>query len=304
MKKKDLLGLKDLSKAEIQMILDVAAEMKKILVSGNKKAPQLIGKSMVSMFFENSTRTRTSFELACRYLGGHCENLDLNASSLNKGETLLDTVKNIDRMGTDLMVIRHRSGGVPKFVAEHVNASVINAGDGMNEHPTQALLDMFTMRDYFDGLSGLKVAIVGDLKHSRVVRSNVYGLSKFGSEIFVAGPQTLIPEEMEKFPSVTVCASVEEAVKNADVVMGLRLQKERMQAGLIPSEGEYAKFYGINEENLKLAKPNAILLHPGPVNRGVELTNEVCDAAQSKIYEQVTNGVAVRMAVLYLATRG
>ena len=303
LKNKDLLGLKDTPKEEIQLILDVAEEMKKIVRSPHKKSPYFAGKSMAALFYENSTRTKSSFEFACSYMGGVYSSLNVATSSVNKGESILDTLKTIDSFGTDVIVIRHSMSGVPHVYAPHVRAHIVNAGDGLNEHPTQALLDMLTMRERYDTFRGLKVAILGDVKHSRVARSNVWGLSKMGAEIRICGPGTLLPSGVEKLPGVTVCATVEEAVRDADVVMGLRLQLERMTKGLIPSMGEYHRYFGVDEDMLAKAKKGALLLHPGPVNRNVELSFDVVDCRQSMINEQVTNGVAVRMAVMYLLTR-
>ena len=303
LKNKDLLGLKDTPKEEIQLILDVAEEMKKIVRSPHKKSPYFAGKSMATLFYENSTRTKSSFEFACSYMGGVYSSLNVATSSVNKGESILDTLKTIDSFGTDVIVIRHSMSGVPHVYAPHVRAHIVNAGDGLNEHPTQALLDMLTMRERYDTFRGLKVAILGDVKHSRVARSNVRGLSKMGAEIRICGPGTLLPSGVEKLPGVTVCATVEEAVRDADVVMGLRLQLERMTKGLIPSMGEYHRYFGVDEDMLAKAKKGALLLHPGPVNRNVELSFDVVDCRQSMINEQVTNGVAVRMAVMYLLTR-
>ena len=303
LKNKDLLGLKDTPKEEIQLILDVAEEMKKIVRSPHKKSPYFAGKSMATLFYENSTRTKSSFEFACSYMGGVYSSLNVATSSVNKGESILDTLKTIDSFGTDVIVIRHSMSGVPHVYAPHVRAHIVNAGDGLNEHPTQALLDMLTMRERYDTFRGLKVAILGDVKHSRVARSNVWGLSKMGAEIRICGPGTLLPSGVEKLPGVTVCATVEEAVRDADVVMGLRLQLERMTKGLIPSMGEYHRYFGVDEDMLAKAKKGALLLHPGPVNRNVELSFDVVDCRQSMINEQVTSGVAVRMAVMYLLTR-
>lgn len=303
LKNKDLLGLKDTPKEEIQLILDVADEMKKIVRSPHKKSPYFAGKSMATLFYENSTRTKSSFEFACSYMGGVYSSLNVATSSVNKGESILDTLKTIDSFGTDVIVIRHSMSGVPHVYAPHVRAHIINAGDGINEHPTQALLDMLTMRQKYDTFGGLQVAIVGDVKHSRVARSNIWGLSKMGAKVRLFGPGTLMPVAVENLPGVTVCSSMEEAVTGADVVMGLRLQLERMTKGLIPSMGEYHKYFGVDEDMLAKAANGALLLHPGPVNRNVELSFDVVDGKQSMINEQVTNGVAVRMAVMYLLTR-
>jgi len=301
---KHLLGLSDVSAAEIEQILDLAAEMKTRIKGDNKKDSRLVGKSMVNLFYENSTRTRLSFELAGKYLGADVANIAASSSSVSKGESLIDTAKTIDAMQADVIVMRHQNSGAAKIVSENVAASVINAGDGMNEHPTQALLDMFTILESKGRIEGLKVAIVGDVAHSRVARSNIYGLTKMGANVSLAAPETLIPQGIEKLAqssgSCAVYTDIEEAISGADVVMALRIQQERLKSALFPSLGEYAKCFGINDDRLKLAKSDAILLHPGPVNRGVELTTSVADGAQSLINEQVTNGVAVRMAVLEL----
>jgi aspartate carbamoyltransferase catalytic subunit len=301
-KRKDLLGLKDLSAEEIEYILDTAMTMKMILTSNNKRTPHLQGKSIVTLFYENSTRTRLSFELASKYMGASSANISSNLSSVQKGESLIDTGKTIDKMGTDVIIIRHPMSGSAKLLANNVKASVINAGDGMNEHPTQALLDMYTIREAKGSLKGLKVAIIGDIYHSRVARSNIWGMIKLGAEVSVAGPATLLPPFMEKI-GAKVYSTVQEALIDADVVMGLRIQKERQKKGLFPTIREYSRFFGLDEKRLMLAKEDAIILHPGPVNRGVELTTSVIDGEQSLINEQVTNGVAIRMALLYLLTR-
>ena len=302
LKSKDLLGLKDLTAEEIQYILNTAKTMKVILLSKNKKAPHLQGKSIITLFYENSTRTRLSFELASKYLSANAANISVAASSVAKGETLIDTGKTIDMMGADVIVIRHSMSGAPHLLARNVKASVINAGDGMNEHPTQALLDMFTIIEKKGSLKGLKVAIIGDIYHSRVARSNIWGMPTLGAEVSVAGPSTLMPPELDK-TGVKVFTTVQEALIDADVVMGLRIQKERQKSGLFPSLREYSRFFGLDEKRLKLAKEDALILHPGPVNRGVELPSSVIDSERSFINEQVTNGVAVRMALLYLLTR-
>lgn len=299
---KHLLGLKDVSAEEITAILDLADTMKKRLDKDVKKFDELNGKSVITVFFENSTRTRLSFELASKYLGAAAANITASGSSVAKGETLIDTVKTINMMAADILIIRHSSSGAPALVAENVDCSVINAGDGMNEHPTQALLDMLTIRERKGGIKGLKVAITGDIKHSRVARSNIYGLKKLGAEVCLAGPATLLPSKLEDM-GVRVYTDVEKAIEGADVVMGLRIQLERQKSGNFPTVREYSKLFGVNEERMKLAKPDAILLHPGPVNRGVELTTEVIDGAQSCINEQVKSGVAVRMAVLTMLAK-
>ena len=301
--KQDLLGLKDLSAEEIMNILDTAKSMKMILTNPSKKTPHLQGKTVVNLFYENSTRTRLSFELAAKYMSANAANISASGSSVAKGETLIDTAETINAMGTDILVMRHNMSGAPHLIAPLVSASVVNAGDGMNEHPTQALLDMFTMIEKKGSINGLKVAIVGDITHSRVVRSNIYGLKKLGAEVTVGGPSTLMPQGMEEM-GVKVFTTVHEAIVDADVVMGLRIQLERQKKGLFPSIREYNRFFGIDETRLKFAKEDALLMHPGPVNRGVEFSSSVIDGPQSVINEQVTNGVAVRMAVMYLLSRG
>lgn len=301
-KHKDLLSLRDVEREEIEMILSTAASMRPLLESPTKKTAHLQGKSIVTLFYENSTRTRMSFELASKYMSAAAANISASASSVAKGETLIDTGKTLDRMGTDVIIIRHPMSGAPHLLAQHVNAAVINAGDGVNEHPTQALLDMFTIKRHKGHLDGLKVAIIGDVNHSRVARSNIFGLHTMGAEVALCAPPTLMPVQMEEL-GVKTYTRVEEAVEGADVVMGLRIQKERQEEGNFPSLREYSAFFGINEENLRYAKPDALVMHPGPMNRGVEITSDVADSEQSVINEQVTSGVAVRMALLYLLTR-
>lgn len=296
---KDLLGLAGKSKEEIGEILNTALEMRKKLERGEKNMPDLKGKSVVTLFYENSTRTRVSFEFAAKFLSAAVVNISAAASSVAKGESLIDTGKTLDAMKTDMIVIRHPMGGAPGLLAGNVSSSVINAGDGMNEHPTQALLDMTSMLLHFGSLEGLKVAVIGDIKHSRVAKSNIFGLTKMGAEVSVFGPATLVPAEAERL-GCTRAASREDALRGAHVVMGLRIQLERQQGGLFPSLSEYHRFYGIDPEHLALADKNAIVMHPGPVNRGVELASSVIDGASSKIEDQVLSGVAVRMAVLKL----
>jgi len=302
LKSKDLLGLKDLSEQEIEYILDTAKTMKYIITSNNKKTPHLQGKSIVTLFYENSTRTRLSFELASKYMSSSSANISASVSSVAKGESLIDTGRTIDMMGTDVIVIRHPQSGAPHLLAKHVKASVINAGDGMNEHPTQALLDMFTIREKKGTFKGLKVAILGDIYHSRVARSNIWGLTKMGAEVSLAGPATLLPPGIEK-TGAKVYSTIHEALIDADVVMSLRLQLERQKKALFPTIREYSRFFGLDDNRLRLAKKDALIMHPGPMNRGVELTSQVADHDNSVINEQVTNGVAVRMALLYLLTR-
>lgn len=301
--KQDLLGLKDLTADQIKHILDTAATMKELVKSPNKKAPHLQGKTVVNLFYENSTRTRLSFELAAKYMSANAANITASGSSVAKGETLIDTAETINAMGTDILVMRHSMSGAPHLLSPLVSASVVNAGDGMNEHPTQALLDMLTIKEHKGHIEGLKVAIVGDVYHSRVVRSNIYGLTKLGAEVSVGGPSTLMPMGIEEM-GVKVFDNVHEAIVDADVVMGLRIQLERQKKGLFPSIREYFRFFGIDEQRLRLAKPDAIVMHPGPVNRGVELSTSVIDGSRSVITDQVTSGVAVRMAVMYMLSRG
>ena len=302
LKRKDILGLYELSAEEIDEILTVGMNMKKLLRQNIKKLPHLQGKSVTTLFYENSTRTRCSFELAAKYMGAHVVNIATESSSVKKGETLVDTGKTLDAMKNDVIVIRHPMGGAPKLLAQTVKAHVVNAGDGMNEHPSQALLDMLTMRENFGEIKGLKVAILGDISHSRVAKSNLFGLKKLGAEVTMYAPRTLMPAGLDRM-GAKVCTSREEAVEGADVVMGLRIQLERQHAGNFPSLGEYAKFYGVNDEVMKYAKKGALVMHPGPVNRGVELTSALIDGDTSRIEEQVLSGIAVRMAMLFLLTK-
>ena len=301
--KQDLLGLRGLTSSQIMGILDKAAEMKKVVLSNNKKIYNLQGKTVVNMFYENSTRTRTSFELAAKYMGANVANIAAGASSVQKGETLIDTAETLNAMGTDILVMRHNMSGAPNVIAPIIDAAVVNAGDGMNEHPTQALLDMLTMLEYKGHIEGLKVAIIGDVYHSRVVRSNIYGLTSLGAEVSLGGPTTLMPKDIEKM-GVKVYDNVHEAIVDADVVMGLRIQLERQKKGLFPSVREYFRFFGIDDSRLKLAKPDAIVMHPGPVNRVVELSTSVIVGDRSVITNQVTSGVAVRMAVMDTIVNG
>lgn len=299
LRSKDLLGLEHLEPDEINLILDMAKDMKKIVQSNMKRVNYLQGRSVITLFYENSTRTRVSFELAAKYMGAHAVNVSVSTSSVAKGETLIDTGKTLDVMGSDIVVIRHSQPGAPHLLAKHINASVINAGDGMHEHPTQALLDMFTMQEAKGGLEGLTVAIIGDIMHSRVARSNIIGLGKMGAKVRVFAPATLLPIGIENM-GCQICSSLEEAISDADVIMGLRIQKERLKKALIPSTEEYARFFGLDVHHLAAAKKDVLVMHPGPVNRGVEMTSLLIDSDQSRINEQVTNGVAVRMALLYL----
>ncbi len=302
LKRKDLLGLRDLSKDEMLQILGTAVEMKEIIESGDKKTGHLVGKNVVTLFYENSTRT--SFETAAKIMSANCTSISASASSVQKGETLIDTGLNLDSLLTDIIVLRHNMSGAPHLLARNVRASVINGGDGMNEHPTQALLDIFTMREEFgDDLRGLKVVIAGDVKHSRVARSNIWGLSKLGALVTVVAPRTMLPLEIEK-TGVGVSDDLDEAIAGANVVMGLRVQLERQNASLLPSVSEYMRFYGITDSRMAKADAQAILMHPGPLNRNVEVGSSAADGDNSRILKQVTNGVAVRMALMYLLTGG
>lgn len=302
LKRKDLLGLYDVSAEEIDEILQNGMAMKKLLRQNIKKLPHLQGKSVTTLFYENSTRTRCSFELAAKYMGAHVVNIAAESSSVKKGETLVDTGKTLDAMKSDVFVIRHTMGGAPALLAKTVKGHVVNAGDGMNEHPSQALLDMLTMRENFPTLEGLQVAILGDIRHSRVAKSNLFGLKKMGADVRLYAPKTLLPAGLDQM-GAKVCSSREEAVDGADVVMGLRIQLERQHAGNFPSLGEYAKFYGVDDGVMKYAKKGALVMHPGPVNRGVELTSALIDGDTSRIEEQVLSGIAVRMAILFLLTK-
>lgn len=295
---KDLVGIKELSKDKIELILNTASSFKDVLKRDIKKVPALRGKTVVNLFFEPSTRTKTSFELAEKRLSTDVLNFSVPTSSVVKGESLFDTIKTIEAYGVDFIVIRHSSSGAPHFIARHVDASVINAGDGINEHPTQALLDAFSIIERRGSLEGLNIAIVGDILHSRVAKSNIYLLSKFGAKIRLIGPPTLIPGM--KDCNVEVFYEMDEGLKDVDVIMMLRIQMERQGKGFFPSTLEYFKKWGLDMRRLKLAKKDAIVMHPGPMNRGVEISSEVADSKQSIILEQVTNGLAVRMAVMYL----
>ncbi|NPV29764.1 MAG: aspartate carbamoyltransferase catalytic subunit [Firmicutes bacterium] len=303
LKRKDILGLRDLSVEEINLILDTAEPMKEILAREIKKVPTLRGRSVVTLFYEPSTRTRTSFELAAKYLSADTASISVATSSVQKGESLRDTAKTIEVMGADAIIIRHSVSGAPHFLARMVDARVINAGDGAHEHPTQALLDMFTIREKKGRLAGLKVAILGDITHSRVARSNIWGLTKMGAEVRVVGPPTLMPPFIQDL-GVKVFYRCEEGLEGADVINVLRIQLERQQRGLFPSIREYTRLFGLDERKLRYAKPDVLVLHPGPVNRGIEISPEVQDGPHSVINEQVTNGVAVRMALLYLLMSG
>ncbi|HUI31838.1 MAG TPA: aspartate carbamoyltransferase catalytic subunit [Candidatus Acidoferrales bacterium] len=296
---KNLLGLRDLSREEILEILDTARSFREVLERPIKKVPTLQGTTVVNLFFESSTRTRISFELAERRLSADVVNFAASGSSVSKGETLKDTARNIEAMKTDVVVVRHSSTGAPHFLSRLLKSPVINAGDGINEHPTQGLLDMFTMLEKFGDLKGLRVCIVGDIQHSRVARSNIFGLTKLGAEVAVCGPKTLIPNYLEQF-CVKTFYDIDEAIAWADVLNVLRIQLEREAGGDFPSIREYRLYWGINRARLERAKKSVVVMHPGPINRGVELDADVADGKASLILDQVTNGVAVRMAVLYL----
>lgn len=299
---KDLLGLENLSVAQIETVLDVARPMKNLFTRSIKKVPALRGKTVALVFFEPSTRTRGSFELAAKRLSADTLNFTASTSSVTKGESLIDTAKTYEAMKVDFMVVRHAASGAPGLIAGAVKARVINAGDGSHEHPTQGLLDIFTIREKKKKIEGLKVVILGDILHSRVARSNLWGLTKLGAKVTVCGPATLIPTGLTEIfgAQVSVSTDLDEALADADVINVLRLQRERQQGAYFPTVREYTELFGLNTERLQKAKPDCLVLHPGPMNRGVEISSEVADGPQSQILEQVTNGIAVRMAVLYL----
>jgi aspartate carbamoyltransferase catalytic subunit len=301
--KKDLLSIDDLSADEIYRVLETATAMREIGERPIKKVPTLRGKTVVNLFYEPSTRTRTSFEIAEKRLSADTLNIAVAASSVLKGETLADTAMNIEAMSPDMIVLRHASSGAGHLLSRICRSRIINAGDGLHEHPTQALLDAFTIRQHKHEIAGLKVSIIGDLMHSRVLRSNVLLLTKLGAHVFVSGPPTLVPRGIETL-GVTVAGTIDEAVRDADVVMMLRIQQERMQGAYFPSLREYFNLFGLTEERVRRAKRDVIIMHPGPMNRGVEIASEVADGPYSVILEQVANGVAVRMAVLYLLAGG
>ena len=302
MRKKDLLGIRELSSIEINHLLDMAKEEKPKIRNKNMRDNSLKNFSLTTLFYENSTRTKLSFLLAGEYLGAMADDLNIATSSVAKGETLIDTGLTLDRMGTNIIIIRHGMVGSAHLLARNVNASVINGGDGSNEHPTQALLDLFTIQEHKGGFKGLKVVILGDIANSRVARSNIFGLTKLGADVTLAGPATLVSNNMEAL-GVTVTNNIKHAIKDADVIMGLRVQLERQKASYFPSLAEYSHFFGLNAGHLEYAKEDALIMHPGPVNRGVELSTDLIDGERSIIYDQVENGIAVRMAILkYLAT--
>ncbi len=304
LKSKDVLGLQNMSREEIELILHTTKSMREIVDRPIKKLPTLRGMSIINLFYEASTRTRTSFELAGKYLGADTVNIATSSSSIVKGESLLDTGKTLEAMGVNMIVIRHPHAGAPQLLAKNLSASIINAGDGTHEHPTQALLDIFTIQEKKGDLKGLTVAIIGDIFHSRVARSNLWGLLKMGAKVRLCGPPTLLPKEVFESLGASCYYRIEEALEGADVVMVLRVQKERQDKGLLPSMREYAKYYCVNEKRIKLANADALVMHPGPMNRGIEISSAVADSVQGVIEEQVTNGVAVRMALLYLLSGG
>src|SRR5688572_20482553 len=300
---KDLLGLEHLSGDQIRLILDTAEPFKEISERAIKKVPTLRGATVVNLFFEASTRTRVSFEFAEKRMSADTVSIAASGSSVQKGETLVDTARILEAMRIDMVVMRHGASGAASFLAERIESNVINAGDGTHEHPTQGLLDLLTLRDHFKKLAGLKVCIVGDVLHSRVARSNIWGLKKMGAQVAVCGPRSLLPNAIDEF-GVTVFNRVEEAIEWADALNILRLQLERMQAGYIPSVREYNRVFGVTRERLEQARRDVLILHPGPMNRGVEIDSDVADGPFSVILDQVTNGVAIRMAVLYLLSGG
>ena len=305
-KLKHLLGIRELSADQIVHLLDTAESFRDISKREIKKVPALRGRTVINLFFEPSTRTRTSFEIAAKRLSADAVNISVSTSSVSKGETLLDTARNLEAMAPDCIVIRHSAAGAPQHLAHACGAAIVNAGDGAHEHPTQALLDALTIREHKGRIAGLKVAIVGDVLHSRVARSNIYLLSKLGATVRVSGPATLVPREFAELieQGVRVERRIEDAIADADVVMILRVQRERQTDAFFPSMREYAVHYGLHQRQLDLAADDAIVMHPGPMNRGIEISSEIADGGRSLILDQVTNGVAVRMAVLYLLAGG
>jgi aspartate carbamoyltransferase catalytic subunit len=299
--RKHLLGLEELSREEILAILDTAESFAEVSTRSRKKVPALQGRIVFNLFFENSTRTRTSFSLAAKRLSADTQDFSASVSSLSKGESFIDTAKNIEAMGADVMVVRHPTPGAPHLLSKHVRSSIINAGDGAHEHPTQGLLDLMTIRRAKGQVAGLTVGLVGDIAHSRVARSNIWGLTKLGARVILCGPPTLVPRGFERI-GCEVAYHLDEILPRCDVVNVLRIQFERQERGLFPSVAEYSRFYGMTQERLVRAKPDLLLLAPGPINRGVELTPEVADGPHSAILDQVSNGLAVRMAVLYLVS--
>ncbi|MFA5293053.1 MAG: aspartate carbamoyltransferase catalytic subunit [Phycisphaerae bacterium] len=300
--RKHLIGLRELSREEIEYILDTAQGFEQVSTRSIKKAPTLRGKVVVNLFFEDSTRTRNSFTLAANRLSADVIEFTQKSSSVSKGETLLDTARNLEAMGIDIVVIRHSAGGAPKFLSRNINACVVNAGDGYCEHPTQGLLDTFTIRKIKGSLEGLKIAIVGDIAHSRVARSDIYAMTKLGAEVTLVGPPTLMPAKVSQLP-VQVSYSLDAVIGQVDVINMLRIQFERMGTNPFPSIKEYSHYFGLTVERMKKAKKDILVMHPGPINRGVEIESEVADGTNSVILQQVTNGLAVRMAVLFLVNQ-
>ncbi len=300
--RKHLVGLRDLSRQELEFILDTAKGFEEISTRSIKKAPTLRGKVVVNMFFEDSTRTRNSFSLAASRLSADVIEFTKKSSAVNKGETLIDTARNLEAMGVDIVVIRHNAGGAPALLARSINACVVNAGDGFNEHPTQALLDVYTIRQARGSLEGLKVGIVGDISHSRVARSNIYAMTQLGAEVTLIGPPTLMPAKVRDLP-VKVSYSLDEVIEELDVINMLRIQFERMGGNPFPSVREYSHFFGLTVERMQRAKKDILVMHPGPMNRGVEIESEVADGPNSVILKQVANGLAIRMAVLFLVNQ-
>jgi len=303
LERKNILDMASLSVDEISTILDTADSMKEISQRSVKKVPTLRGKTVVLFFYEPSTRTRISFDIAAKRLSADSLSISASSSSMVKGETLIDTARNLEAMNPDVIVIRHSSAGAPHMLARMISPCIINAGDGMHAHPTQSLLDLMTVRENKGEVKGLRIAIIGDISHSRVARSNCIGFTKMGADVIISGPQTMIPKGIETL-GVSVTHNVEDAICDADVVMMLRIQKERQKSFLFPSEREYAKVYGLSNKRLESAKDDVLIMHPGPINRGVEIAPEVADGPYSIILDQVTNGVAVRMALLYLVAGG
>jgi aspartate carbamoyltransferase catalytic subunit len=300
--RKDLLGLEDLSREEIELLLSTAESFKEISSREVKKVPALRGKTVVNLFYEPSTRTRISFEVAAKRLSADVINISTETSSVKKGETLIDTGRNIQALNADIIVVRHNASGAAKMLARHVDISVVNAGDGWHEHPTQALLDIFTLKERLHKIEGLNIAIVGDIAHSRVARSNIWGLTRLGAKVTVCAPKILIPPDIERMGTAVTC-DLDKALREADAVNVLRMQFERDQGAVFPEQLEYFKNFGITRERLKKAKKDIIVMHPGPLNRGVEISSDVADGKNSVILEQVTNGIAVRMAVLFLVAQ-
>ncbi len=298
-KSKDLLGIEDLDSQDIELVLSTAGSLREVSEREIKKVPTLRGRTIINLFYEPSTRTRTSFEIAAKRMSADAVNISVSASSAVKGETIKDTAKNLEAMKPDCIVVRHSASGVPHMLADYLKCSVVNAGDGAHEHPSQALLDMFTVKEKKGTIKGLKLAIIGDIGHSRVARSNIYGFTKLGAEVVVAGPPTMMPPGIERL-GCRATFSMEDAIADADVIMMLRIQLERQKESFFPTIREYSMLYGLDEAKLKMAKKDVLILHPGPLNRGVEISPAVADGPYSMILDQVTNGVAVRMAIFYL----